>query len=281
MVWRLKVGTRWVWVYLLLEFQSKPDKWMAVRMMAYVSLLAQSLIQQKQLQHGKLPPLIPLVLYNGHARWTAPTDVNQCFSPSLPGLARFRPRLMYHLIDEARLQLSPSAEVRNLVDAVFQLERSPDLDTVGRLIMALRLALQAPGQNELQRTLNAWLREQISRKAPPELSEGVATTLAQIPDLIEGTPMLADTMGRLFTEALQKGKMQGRKEGLQKGLREGRDEGVAWTLTQLIEHRFGPIPDWALNRIQSTPPDQLARWVPLILTAPSLEALFELNDPSH
>jgi len=28
MVWRLKVGTRWVWVYLLLEFQSKPDKGM-------------------------------------------------------------------------------------------------------------------------------------------------------------------------------------------------------------------------------------------------------------
>jgi len=77
--------------------------------------------------------------------------------------------------------------------------------------MALRLALQAPGQTELQRTLNAWLREQISRKAPPELSEGVATTLAQRPGLIEGPPMLADTMGRLFTEALQKGKTEGRK----------------------------------------------------------------------
>jgi hypothetical protein len=217
------------------------------------------------------------VLYNGHARWTTPTDVNQCFAPSLPGLAKFRPRLMYHLIDEARLQLSPSAEVRNLVDAVFQLERSPDLDTVGRLIMALRLALQAPGQNELQRTLNAWLREQISRKAPPELSEGVANTLAQIPDLIEGTPMLADTMGRLFTEALQKGKKQGRKEGRQ----EGRDEGAAWMLTQFIEQRFGPIPDWARTRIQSAGPDQLMRWGQLILTASSIEALFEPSAPAH
>ena len=25
MVWRLKVGQQWVWVYLLLEFQSEPD----------------------------------------------------------------------------------------------------------------------------------------------------------------------------------------------------------------------------------------------------------------
>lgn len=277
MVWRLKVGTRWVWVYLLLEFQSKPDKWMAVRMMAYVSLLAQSLIKQKQLQQGKLPSLIPLVLYNGQTPWRAPTDVNQCFAPSLPGLARFRPRLMYHLIDEARLQLSPSAEVRNLVDAVFQLERSTEFDTVGRLVMALRLALQAPGQNELQRTLNAWLREQLSRKAPPELSEGVATTLAHLPDLMEGTPMLADTMGRLFTEALQKGKKQGRKEGRQ----EGRDEGLNSMLTHLVEHRFGPIPDWAITRIQSAQADQLMRWAQLILTAPSLEALFEPSDSAR
>ena len=70
------------------------------------------------------------------------------------------------------------------------------------------------------------------------------------PYLMEGTPMLADTMGRLFTEALQKGKKQGRKEGRQ----EGRDEGVAWTLTQLIEHRFGLIPEWALARLQSARP---------------------------
>ena len=142
---------------------------------------------------------------------------------------------------------------------------------------ALRHALQAPGQNELQRTLNAWLREQLSRKAPPELSKGVATTLAHLPDLMEGTPMLADTMGRLFTEALQKGKKQGRKEGRQ----EGRDEGVAWTLTQQIEHRFGPIPEWALARIQSAQANQLASWVSLILTVPSLEALFERSEPDH
>jgi len=28
MVWRLKAGPRWVWVYLLLEFQSQDDPWM-------------------------------------------------------------------------------------------------------------------------------------------------------------------------------------------------------------------------------------------------------------
>lgn len=269
MVWRLRVGQRWVWVYLLLEFQSTPDRWMAIRMMAYLSLLAQNLIEQKQLQQGKLPALIPLVLYNGQARWTAPTDVNLCFAPSLPGLARFRPRLAYHLVDQTRLQRSPSTEVRNLVEAVFELERSSDFETVSRLIEALQQALLAPGQNELQRTLDRWLREQLRRKAPADMKPAVADALAHIPNLMEGTPMLADTMGRLFRQAIQKGR------------KEGRNEAYAALLIQLIEQRFDALPDWARARIQAAGQKQRERWFQLALTAPSLEALFESGDPDH
>ena len=85
--------------------------------------------------------------------------------------------------------------------------------------------------------------------------------------------MLADTMGRLFTEALQKGKRQ--------GLKEGRDEGLTWVLPHQIEQRFGPAPEWARTRLRSARPDQLARWCQRILTAPSLEALFEPGESGH
>jgi len=235
MVWRLKVGPHWVWIYLLLEFQSRPDPWMAVRMMAYVSLLAQNLIRQKQLQQGKLP-----------------------------GLAPFRPQLMYHLIDEARLQLSPSAEVRNLVEALFHLERSQDPQTIGRLALAVKNALQSPAHNELKRTLNRWLRQEIGRKIPVDMT-GV---LAHIPDLLEGAPMLAETLGRLYTEATQK------------GIQEGRDEGFVLMLTQLVEQRFAPVPAWAYARLHTARPDQLLLWARQILTTPDLETLFNPIAPS-
>lgn len=72
-----------------------------------------------------------------------------------------------------------------------------------------------------------------------------------------------------------------RQEGWREGLLEGRDEGVTWILTHQIEQRFGPIPDWALAHIQSAQPDQLMRWGQLILTTPTLEALFEPSDPGR
>ena len=46
-VWRLRMGEKsWVYVYLLLEFQSTVDPSMAMRVLAYVSLLYQDLLRQ-------------------------------------------------------------------------------------------------------------------------------------------------------------------------------------------------------------------------------------------
>ncbi len=61
--------------YLLIEFQSSVDKYMALRMMVYQGLLYQDLIRQGAvLSEGRLPPVLPIVLYNGSQRWTAATE---------------------------------------------------------------------------------------------------------------------------------------------------------------------------------------------------------------
>ncbi len=45
-VWKVKVGEDWVYLYLLIEFQSSVDKYMALRMMVYIGLLYQDLIKR-------------------------------------------------------------------------------------------------------------------------------------------------------------------------------------------------------------------------------------------
>ena len=61
-----------MYLYILIEFQSSVDPWMAVRVMTYIGLLYQDLIKQKQVLKGRrLPPVLPIVLYNGDAKWTA------------------------------------------------------------------------------------------------------------------------------------------------------------------------------------------------------------------
>ena len=56
-IWRVRAEGEWIYLYLLIEFQSTVDPWMAVRMMSYVGLLYQDLIRRGEVLPGRrLPP---------------------------------------------------------------------------------------------------------------------------------------------------------------------------------------------------------------------------------
>jgi hypothetical protein len=78
-IWRLptRKGSD-TYLYLLIEFQSESDGWMAVRTQVYQGLLWQQAIDEQKLKGGaRLPPLLLLVLYNGERRWTAATEMSE------------------------------------------------------------------------------------------------------------------------------------------------------------------------------------------------------------
>lgn len=50
MVWKVRLAGDWIYVYLLLEFQSRSDPWMALRMQVYVGLLYQDLVRARRRQ---------------------------------------------------------------------------------------------------------------------------------------------------------------------------------------------------------------------------------------
>ena len=56
-VWRLRLGGRWVFLLVLLEFQSEDDPWMALRILTYTGLLYQELVrnQAPEMAEGRLP----------------------------------------------------------------------------------------------------------------------------------------------------------------------------------------------------------------------------------
>src|SRR5207245_3839627 len=91
LIWRIRRADGWLYIYLLLEFQSRVDPHMAVRIMAYVALLYQGLIRTGQLTPaGTLPPVVPVVLYNGRGHWTASQNVATLIEPMPGGLEIYR-----------------------------------------------------------------------------------------------------------------------------------------------------------------------------------------------
>ncbi len=171
-VWRVRWGDRWLYVYLLLEFQSTVDRFMAVRVMVYLGLLYQDLIAGKRLTaEGRLPPVLPVVLYNGESRWTAAQEVSELIEVVPGGLERYRPRLRYLVLDEGSYDDAELGALKNLVAAVFRLENSRTAADIVEVVDALVEWLRDPSQTGLRRAFTVWLRRVL---LPRRLPRGAA-----------------------------------------------------------------------------------------------------------
>jgi hypothetical protein len=248
---------RWLYVYLLLEFQSTVDRWMAVRMLGYVALLYQDLIRRGELtEAGELPPVVPVVLYNGRRAWEAAREVADLIAAGPAELAAHRPRLGYLLLDEGRLPAGALAAGGNLAAALFRLEWAPGLEQMREEMVALAARLAGPGDGELRRAFAAWLGQVL---LPARLAGAGVPERWEPP---EDPTMLQETVNKWVQELLEEGRQEGRREG------------EAAVLLRLLERRFPCLPKEVHERIEAAGTDQLLRWAERVLAARSLDEVF-------
>ena len=266
-LWRLRWGERWLYVYLLLEFQSSVDRLMAVRLLTYVGLLYQDLAAAGQIPPGgRLPPVLPIVLYNGQAPWTAPTTLAGLVEPGLPpALGRWQPQLQYLLIEERRYAEDELRGLRNIAAALFRLENSRTPAQIEAVVASLVEWLAAPAQTNLRRAFVVWLRRVLLPARVP------GADLPHVIELQEMHAMLAERVKTWTEEWKQQGLQEGLQEGRHQGLQKGRQEGEARVLRRLLTRRFGPLPPWADDRLALASEAELEGWTDRVLDARSLE----------
>jgi Putative transposase, YhgA-like len=126
-IWKFlrKDGEEPVYVYILVEFQSRPDPTMPVRFMVYVGLFYQKLLDSQQVAaRGKLPLVIPIVLNTGSERWNVATDLGSLIGDLDPSAEIYRPQLRYHLIDAVVFPREKLAALASPVADLLRLETS-------------------------------------------------------------------------------------------------------------------------------------------------------------
>ena len=165
-VWQVRLRERWLYLLVLLEFQSRDEPRMALRILTYTSLLYGELIRNGAVgAREPLPVVLPVVLYNGARAWRAAREVGELIAPVGPGLAPYQPSQRYCVVDERRLG-EDDLPSRNLMTVIVQLERSRSLADLARLVQALRERLGDPGEQELRKAFVDWVRQAAERLAP-------------------------------------------------------------------------------------------------------------------
>ncbi len=218
-VWSVEVKwkglTQRVFLYILLEFQSSVDRTMPIRLLHYVACFYSELFKQKIITPSQgLPPVLPVVLYNGSERWTAPLDIFEMITPEPPDFLQiYQPHLRYYLVDEGRYTDEQLGLVQTPLSGVFSVENA------GESWEALQLAVDRivaiikadPNKERIDKVITRWIKRHLQRL-------GAEVNLERLNSLVEDKDMLAENLENLVQKERQEGRLEGRQEAEQRAL---------------------------------------------------------------
>jgi len=268
-IWRLptREGTD-IYLYLLLEFQSESDWWMAVRAQVYQGLLWQQIIEEQKLGAGaRLPPLLLLVLHNG-THWTAPTEIRKLIAlPRESALWSWQPQVRYYLLDMGAFPGHQLVRRRSLAALLFRLERRLETAEAERLLGELRNWFRRHPDQRRLRQLFAELVRQAFR--------GLRVKVPVHNDFLE--TKMQSNFARIGEIWKQEALTEGREKGIAEGKAKGRAEAKAEDLVCLLVGRFGALAPSLRTRIRRARLATLERWFKRAIAAPDLRSVF--NSP--
>ena len=223
---------------------------MAARILEYTALLYQRLVAQGVLrEHGALPPVLPVVLYNGRRRWTATVEMTNLLAEGSDVLTPYQPSQRYYVLDVARVA-DADLPAGNLVSALIGLERTRDAAGLREALKALFDLLRKQKDNALTQAFVTWLQQGLRHagRLPADGEEPLA-------QLQETQTMLEETVREWTREWLEQGIEQGRQEERALLCRQaarkfdaGTAEGLATALAGVSDpDRLARVGDWIID----------------------------------
>ena len=266
MLWRVQTdGGRWLYILILLEFQSTVDRRMALRMMEYTVAIWKRLAAEDLGPGGEYPFVLPIVVYNGERRWTAPTDVCDLLAPVPKALLGYRPRHRYLLI-EIQVEDPAALPPDNVFAMIARFEQAPTATVLEELVGSLPEWFSRIRLPELEELFMAWVTHVVTQRHGARGRELQRKLRRE-----EETRMTT-----LIERARQWGEERDRewlRKGMEKGIERGRTEGERALARRLARDRFGPGAARELSQVLDDLPDaaEVPRVVKLIFQCETAE----------
>jgi hypothetical protein len=269
-----RTGQSEVWVYLLVEHQSRPDRLMGLRVLSYMVQmwdLQRQRWEQERLSAAqrRLAPIVPLVFYTGKRRWSGVPGLDAVMGAPA-ALQRFIPR--HETLFVGLDGLPDAAEGVSPLASVLRVLRTADGDTEAMkaaLATAMREleALPPEAQDEWRRAAQ-FLVLLVRHKRTVDEQDALNQALA---DAIGGERH--EEVNEMTMTGAQALLREGHRLGVDEGRGTGRQEAFHTLLTLQLERRFGPLTDRQRGKITSLSDSEAATMGVQLLDARSLEDL--------
>jgi predicted transposase/invertase (TIGR01784 family) len=222
-------GEEPVWIYVLVEHQSTPDRWMRLRLLKYCCRIWEMSFRAHPEQRA-LRAIVPLVFYQGERRWSYSREFADLFAEAVrawPGV----PHFSHALVDQSgmepgEVQGALKAQLMQLLLLAAYHPTAAWMEQAAALLVSLSALEHSGWVNYLRVFVRYILSTQapemaaafreVLRQQAPEGGEDLMTTYAQ--------ELLAEGEER----GTQKGTMKTQVEVIEGLLREG----VVWSVIE-------------------------------------------------
>ena len=234
MVWRVRFRDRPLHVVLLFEFQSGPDRDMAVRIVVETGLFYRELAElRKRSPDVGAHVVLPVVVKSFEGEWKAARGMAEWLGGGVPGeLAEHATGQRYFLLDEPA-EAKKAGDGGGVVRAGLALrhERDP-----GRLAAAVRaLDERLDDASVAREAFVAWIRSQMID------SGATAADVAHLDTLREAGEMYANRFEETFRDGVEQGLAQGVEQGMARGAKHAHVDMARWKFGEETAERLAEL----------------------------------------
>jgi predicted transposase/invertase (TIGR01784 family) len=250
-------------VYLLLEHQSSPDPLMLLRLLSYMVRVWRRYAREN-LEAGRLPVIVPLVLFHGPRGWEGPLDFQFLVEIPAEDFAAYTPAFRIGLFDLGGPHgqaVAGSAIVRILGDILGALGKPDFIERISRAFETLDELAAAPSFSRYFEILFRYILDVYDIPKQSLMDMAVESMKADVREAAMTT----------YEQIKQEGILEGRQEGIL----EGKTEAGAALLARLLAKRFHVDPDLCLPMLTGLDFVQYEELSEKILEAQSMEEIEE------
>ena len=221
------------WLYVLLEHQSTPDRWLRLRLLKY-SIRIWERDRRRHPGEEQLRPIVPLVLYQGGRVWRHAREFSELFPVPVRGWPGV-PRYAHLLIDQT--QVAPEELGGELLGRITQQAMMAayraNWPVLRGLVPLLGELAQVGGSEDVQQIV---LYIAATTREPERWQRFAAAVRRQVPgggELMNKTEEMLEIYGEMRE---REGRQEGRQEGELRGKVQtieglvGRD--VSWSIIE-------------------------------------------------
>jgi len=225
---------RHVYVYILFEHKSYPDKWVPLQTLGYVVRVYEYMVRQGV----ELCPVVAVVVYHGREPWTVPVSFREFLGLADDDvLAPFQPDMRYYLCDLSKLpdeELRGGAWVQAVVRTLKYVFRAELKEEVWRILELLAQLSQRENGLQYVKAVLWYLCASTDQIQPEDLRKALDATFPK-----EGDTLMPTIAEQWIKEGEKRGLQRGLQRGREEGLREGEVEGLLNGVEAALEIRYG------------------------------------------